>query len=240
MKLAKSLATQLTVRRARMPAGAAASSASSASFAAAVAARHGASASPWPASTRVLRHDATVCIVRQVRQLFNVVLAPRLRIALGGHAGVPEAAAGWPALGGAGAASAMILRTLRHELFAERLLQRQSRHSSLEATTTRVLRAVEQVNYPASRIEAAPPVASRAPARVLARPAAVRSMAPPQLPPVAAARAPAAAPLSPWHASAPAAAPAPRPLVDLQLLTRDVMRGIDERIVAHRERMGRD
>jgi hypothetical protein len=213
----------------------------SAGFVAAIAERHGAERSPWPAAQRVLRRDARASIVTHVRQLFAVLFSPQVRVLIANQAGALLRAPGQPAPGTAGtaAAPAAALRTLRLQVLATRLLERESRHSSFDVhASTRVLRAVEQANHPARHGAAVPGLRARTPERVFARPPSPTQPPPAPQPAAREAERALAAPLR----GAAVALPAVHKVdaaVDLDRLTREVMRGIDERLVAHRERMGR-
>ncbi len=202
-------------------------------FAQAVAQRHGVGRAAGPLE-RVLRMHTAMGIVDRVRRMFVLNVSMRLgaSVAAGANAGRavrPLVERVFADGRERGAATAFETRTARRDLLATRLLARETRRSILARES--VLRTSELV-VQASRGARAPGPAGPALPRVLARPApAAPAAARPTRDAVDQATAPS------WRMDA-----AQRPAtaaVDVQRLTREVMRGIDERILAHRERLGR-
>ena len=204
-----------------------------AAFAQAVAQRHGVGRGAG-ALERVLRMHTAVGIFDRVRRMFVLNVSMRLGVSVG--AGANAGRAVWPPVERLfadrrerGAATAFETRTAHRDVLATRLLARETRRSILARES--VLRTSELVAQ-AGRGARAPGPAGPALPRVLARPAPATPAA---ARPTRDAIDPAAAPSWRTGAAPPPAAAA----VDVQRLTREVMRGIDERILAHRERLGR-
>ena len=212
-----------------------------AEFAAGVAERHGI-ARAGRGAERVLHAMTRGSVVTHVRQLFALRFSPYIALAIAnafqalrpsvsGVAG-PSATAGAPRAPG--------MRTLRHEVLTTRLIERETRHSAFETRHQRqVLRSVA----PRSDVPGPTTAAAAGPIRAAARVFAHRPSG--ALPAAAAVPSPAASPRTlaegPLRhlASVVPGAKAIHAAIDVTRLTRDVMRGIDDRIVAHRERMGR-
>ena len=187
---------------------------------------------------RILRVAPPASIVANIRHVLSLRLSPDVRVAIATELGrvqrvlrepVPDARR-------INASAASTMRTLRHEVLTSRLLERESRVSSLDVrASSRVLRSVEEVNRVRRQREETP-ARNGAVGRVFAHPVSAAAAAAK----VAAALRPAESRAIRFGADAtpPPVSRAIDAAVDVNLLTRDVMRAIDERIVAHRERQG--
>lgn len=211
--------------------------ASTLAFVASLAARHGLERQV-PGAERVLRAGLRASIVMRLAQSFALRLSPAVHVHL--PASLRPAMRGTEAPAAvaheAPAAPAWPSRTLRERSVVTRLLERTSRVSCLDARAAeRIERTIERIHRTRLEREEA-----RAPAALAVR----RTLAHGPQAALAAARAGASAapatpvPASPRPFSAVPAKPSTLP-VDVAHLTREVMRTIDERIVAHRERLGR-
>lgn len=214
--------------------------ASSAAFAAAIAERHGIERLSRGAlgAERVLHFSAPASIVTHVRQSFALRLSPHIQLSV--------QPAQQSLLQVPGAAPVVFrdappaMQTLHHEAFTTRLMARETRHSSFDVRSTeRVLHTIETGDR-RDRAGDAAPAGSRPSTRVFARPPAAPK--PVSSTPVPAVEQDRLRAETPWRAelkSVPGAAHPGQAAIDVNHLTREVMRGIDERILAHRERLGR-
>jgi hypothetical protein len=205
-----------------------------AAFADAVAARHGGVRGARPVE-RVLRAHTGIGITPGARAAFALQLTARFALSI---------AAAVRSLPGSvreilrerEVAVPVEARAPRFERLVERLRERELRRSTLERrSTTRITELLRQANAAAPATRASAPAPGQVP-RVLARPASVAARAAPAPRPHEAQAGPAIA--SAWRIGASAPAPVAA-AIDTSRLARDVMRSIDERILAHRERMGR-
>lgn len=210
---------------------------SSAAFVAGIAERHGIERLSRGAE-RVLHFNAPPSIVTRVRRSFALRLTPYIQVSV--------QLAQQALLQVPGAAPVVFrdappaMQTLPHGTFTTRLMARETRHSSFDVRSTeRVLHTIEAADRTGRAGDAAP-ARSRPSARVFARPPAAPT-------PVKSAPAPAVehsrlGAETRWRTevkSVPGAGHPGQAAIDVIRLTREVMRGIDDRILAHRERLGR-
>jgi len=126
----------------------------------------------------------------------------------------------------------------RHDVLTTRLFLRETRIASAGSSREVTIRkTIETTEAKRKEAAAAAPVPPPLP-RVLARAAAAAPAAAVPRHAAPAAGAPSTA-LNTRASLAAALAPRTPPAIDIDRLTRDVVRTIDQRIVAHRERMGR-
>ena len=187
---------------------------------------------------RMLRVAPPASVVANIRHVLCLRFSPDVRVAIATELGRVRRVLGEsvPQARRIDALAAPAMRTLRHEVLTSRLLERESRVSSLDVrASSRVLRSVEEVNR-VRRQRDETPARNGAAGRVFAHPVSAAAAAAK----VAAALRPAESRAQRFGADTvlPPVTRAIDAAVDVNLLTRDVMRAIDERIVAHRERQG--
>jgi hypothetical protein len=205
------------------------------SFVDAIAQRHSV-ARAAQRTQRMLRVASRASIVANIRHVLALRFSPDVQVAIATELGRVRHVAGEPVSEAhrIDALPASTMRTLRHEALTHRLLERESRISSVDVrASSRVWRSVEEVNRVRRQREETS-ARNGVVGRVFAHPVSA-----------AAAAAKVGAALRPAESRAVrfGADTAPPPVsrainaaMDVNLLTRDVMRVIDERIVAHRER----
>jgi hypothetical protein len=208
-------------------------------FAAGVARRHGIARASRPVE-RVLHAVAGPAPVIGARLSRMLVLRVAAQVTVAGAA--PGRATRGPAVVPAAAAEAASAASIRERLVL-RLLARETRVSSLEReAATRTAALVPRPGRAPGSERVGQRTVVRELQRVFARPAAAPAHAPAAVRPREEAAGHAAT--ASWRLGSPlpampAAAAAGAGSVDVDRLTREVMRGIDERILAHRERLGR-